>query len=306
MNPDDKKKLQNDILLAAEISRQFDLKQPEEARKVVAFLHDRKPFLSPRGVAFQQRMEALATEEEIARTCMLCMQKEAERGIFCTDCLAVVDRSVNRDESTPKKQQNEPEEVLIDETLSEEVSEELPVQEDVLEEPLAPREARIPELVELDPAVEKDFWGSSEKELKKFPTWARVLIILFVAVMIAVGILVATGYHWPKISFPGGGEVHFETQEEGQAVVSKKFSEEDYYITDKDSLSAPEGMFDVRVGDYVGDSWDTGLIDVFAYSVVSKENPDQTAILWVAPDGRTVGYGTLIDAENPDKMYRIK
>ena len=39
---------------------------------------------------------------------------------------------------------------------------------------------------------------------------------------------------------------------------------------------------------------------------LSKEDPEQSAVLWVAEDGRTVGYGTLIDPEDPNKIYRLR
>ncbi|MBQ1472623.1 MAG: hypothetical protein IIZ31_02385, partial [Lachnospiraceae bacterium] len=145
MNQEDKKKLQNDILLATEISRQFTLKNPEEARKVVAFLHSRKPFLSPRGAAFQQRIEALAEDSATSCTCMLCMQKEAEDGIFCRDCMAVIDRSVNRDSAPVKEPEEAPEEMPVEdvsvevtpneETLIEEIPEEETPVEEVPEAP---------------------------------------------------------------------------------------------------------------------------------------------------------------------------
>jgi hypothetical protein len=101
-------------------------------------------------------------------------------------------------------------------------------------------------------------------------------------------------------------EVNIESEEDGTKIVEREFSEKDYDIAAKDPLNAPEGMFEVRVGEYVGESWDTGLIEVYAYSVVSKEDPAQSAVIWVAGDGRTVGYGTLVDEENPSKIYRLR
>ena len=363
MKPEDKKKLQNDILLAAEISRQFNLKNPEEAQKVVMFIHNRKPFLSARGAAFQQRMEALAEGDNTSCTCMLCMQNEAERGVFCSECLEVIDRSVNRD--VPKEQpqeepkeavqpevQPEPVEPIAEEVIEEPELEEIPEVEpefeeisDVTEEEIAEPELdeipeeEIPELEEIsfepeaeeleevveeklpveelpeeepiffeeeeEPQVDTDLWGATEKERPKFPIWVRILLGFFVVVILAVGILLVTGYRLSDLPIPIG-EITVESQEDGATVVEREYSDKDYTITDKESLNAPEGMFDVRVGDYVGDSWDTGLIAVYAYSVVSKEDPEQSAVLWVAEDGRTVGYGTLIDAENPNKIYRLR
>ena len=335
MKPEDKKKLQNDILLAAEISRQFNLKNPEEAQKVVMFIHNRKPFLSARGAAFQQRMEALAEGDNTSCTCMLCMQNEAERGVFCSECLEVIDRSVNRD--VPKEQpQEEPKEAAQPEVQPESVE---PIAEEVIEEPELeeipeevieePELEEIPEEVIEEPEFEEipveefpeeepiffeeeeesqvdtDLWGTTEKERPKFPIWVRILLGFFVVVILAVGILLVTGYRLSDLPIPIG-EITVESQEDGAAVVEREYSDKDYTITDKESLNAPEGMFDVRVGDYVGDSWDTGLIAVYAYSVVSKEDPEQSAVLWVAEDGRTVGYGTLIDAENPNKIYRLR
>ncbi|MCR5640971.1 MAG: hypothetical protein K6G04_06405 [Lachnospiraceae bacterium] len=374
MNQEDKKKLQNDILLAAEISRQFHLKRPEEAKKVVAFIHDRKPFLSPRGAAFQQRMEALAAGEEVNCTCMLCMQKEADRGIFCEDCLAVIDHSVNGDKAAKQPQEEPTVEPEIEEPAVEEIPieeapiEEIPVKEppieetpieEIPEEVLAIEESVIepepeattePEIEaepqkEVEPEVEPeesldwpteeaieeerpediiwtkpprkalgqsaegtidtDLWGDAEKERKKLPVWVWVLLVFFVLVMIGVGVLIFTGYQIPGVQWPLGN-VTVENQEDGITVVEREYSEKDYNISDKEPLSAPEGMFLVHVGDYVGDSWDTGLIEVYAYSVVSKEDAEQSAVLWVAEDGRTVGYGTLIDPEEPNKIYRIR
>ncbi|MBP5265284.1 MAG: hypothetical protein J6Z06_00470 [Lachnospiraceae bacterium] len=307
MNQDDKKKLQNDILLATEISRQFDLKNPEEARKVVAFLHTRKPFLSPRGTAFQQRIEALAQDSDTACSCMLCMQKDAEDGIFCRDCMAVIDRSVNRDSAPVKEPEEEPLEV-----------EEGPVEEPVVEEPVieeipenVPEEEPVPEpVVEkareiAPPKLDEDLWGEPEKERKKLPIWARILLIFLGVVIIAVAVLLISGYRLPISGLPWE-EVNIESEEDGTKIVEREFSEKDYDIAAKDPLNAPEGMFEVRVGEYVGESWDTGLIEVYAYSVVSKEDPAQSAVIWVAGDGRTVGYGTLVDEENPSKIYRLR
>ena len=329
MNQEDKKKLQNDILLATEISRQFDLKNPEEARKVVAFLHSRKPFLSPRGAAFQQRIEALAEDSATSCTCMLCMQKEAEDGIFCRDCMAVIDRSVNRDSAPVKEPETEPEEtpvedVSVEATPNEETPvEEIPVEETPVEEVQeAPIEdegveeeffEEVPEVTPVKkaesviapPELDVDLWGDPEKERKKLPIWARILLVLFGVVILAVAVLLITGYRLPISGLPWE-EVSIENEEDGTKVVEREFSEKDYDITAKDPLNAPEGMFDVHVGDYVGESWDTGLIEVYAYSVVSKEDPSQSAVIWVAGDGRTVGYGTLVDAENPGKIYRIR
>ena len=325
MNQEDKKKLQNDILLATEISRQFDLKNPEEARKVVAFLHSRKPFLSPRGAAFQQRIEALAEDSATSCTCMLCMQKEAEDGIFCRDCMAVIDRAVNRDSAPVKEPEETPvEDVSVEATLNEETPiEETPEEETPVEEiPEAPIEdegiveeffEEVPEVTPVKkaetviapPQLDVDLWGDPEKERKKLPIWARILLVLFGVVILAVAVLLITGYHLPISGLPWE-EVSIESEEDGTKVVEREFSEKDYDITAKDPLNAPEGMFDVHVGDYVGESWDTGLIEVYAYSVVSKEDPSQSAVIWVAGDGRTVGYGTLVDAENPGKIYRIR
>lgn len=328
MNQEDKKKLQNDILLATEISRQFTLKNPEEARKVVAFLHSRKPFLSPRGAAFQQRIEALAEDSATSCTCMLCMQKEAEDGIFCRDCMAVIDRSVNRDSAPVKEPEEAPEETpvedvsievtpneetsieetSIEETPVEEIPEE-PIEEEVIEEFFEEEPVVTPvkkvEPVIAPPKLDEDLWGDPEKEGKKLPIWARILLVLFGVVILAVAVLLITGYRLPISGLPWE-EVSIESEEDGTKVVEREFSEKDYDITAKDPLNAPEGMFDVRVGDYVGESWDTGLIEVYAYSVVSKEDPSQSAVIWVAGDGRTVGYGTLVDAENPGKIYRIR
>ena len=315
MNQEDKKKLQNDILLATEISRQFDLKNPEEARKVVAFLHSRKPFLSPRGAAFQQRIEALAEDSATSCTCMLCMQKEAEDGIFCRDCMAVIDRSVNRDSAPVKEPEEAPaeevsiEKVPVEETPVEEVQEE-PIEDEGIEEEFF---EEVPEVTSVKkaesviapPQLDVDLWGDPEKERKKLPIWARILLVLFGVVILAVAVLLITGYHLPISGLPWE-EVSIESEEDGTKVVEREFSEKDYDITAKDPLNAPEGMFDVHVGDYVGESWDTGLIEVYAYSVVSKEDPSQSAVIWVAGDGRTVGYGTLVDAENPGKIYRIR
>ena len=139
----------------------------------------------------------------------------------------------------------------------------------------------------------------------KFPIWVRVLLGFFIVVILAVGIFLVTGYRFSDLPIPLG-ETSVESQEEGSGVVNHLYSEKEYTITDKEQLNAPEGMFQVRVGEYVGDSWDTGLIAVYAYSVVSMEDPEQSAVLWVAEDGRTVGYGTLIDAEDPNKIYRLK
>lgn len=285
MNQEDKKKLQNDILLATEISRQFDLKNTEEAGKVVAFLHTRKPFLSPRGAAFQQRIEALAQDSDTACSCMLCMQKEAEGGIFCQDCMAVIDRSVNRDSAPAEPPKAEPEEMPAEESVLE------PVVEKAQE--IAPQK------------LDEDLWGEPEKERKKLPIWARILIILFGVVILAVAVLLISGYRLPVSGLPWE-EVNIESEEDGTKIVEREFSEKDYDITAKDPLNAPEGMFEVRVGDYVGESWETGLIEVYAYSVVSKEDPTQSAVIWVAGDGRTVGYGTLVDEEDPSKIYRIR
>ncbi len=334
MNQEDKKKLQNDILLATEISRQFTLKNPEEARKVVAFLHSRKPFLSPRGAAFQQRIEALAEDSATSCTCMLCMQKEAEDGIFCRDCMAVIDRSVNRDSAPVKEPKTEPEEApvenvsveatpseetLIEETPIEEIPEEetpveavpeAPIEDEGIEEEFFEEVPEVTPVKKAEPVVappklDVDLWGDPEKERKKLPIWARILLVLFGVVILAVAVLLITGYRLPISGLPWE-EVSIESEEDGTKVVEREFSEKDYDITAKDPLNAPEGMFDVRVGDYVGESWDTGLIEVYAYSVVSKEDPAQSAVIWVAGDGRTVGYGTLVDAENPGKIYRIR
>ena len=147
--------------------------------------------------------------------------------------------------------------------------------------------------------------GDPEKERKKLLIWARILLVLFGVVILAVAVLLITGYRLPISGLPWE-EVSIESEEDGTKVVEREFSEKDYDITAKDPLNAPEGMFEVRVGDYVGESWDTGLIEVYAYSVVSKEDPSQSAVIWVAGDGRTVGYGTLVDAENPGKIYRIR
>ena len=155
------------------------------------------------------------------------------------------------------------------------------------------------------PQLDVDLWGDPEKERKKLPIWARILLVLFGVVILAVAVLLITGYHLPISGLPWE-EVSIESEEDGTKVVEREFSEKDYDITAKDPLNAPEGMFDVHVGDYVGESWDTGLIEVYAYSVVSKEDPSQSAVIWVAGDGRTVGYGTLVDAENPGKIYRIR
>jgi hypothetical protein len=320
MNQEDKKKLQNDILLATEISRQFDLKNPEEARKVVAFLHSRKPFLSPRGAAFQQRIEALAEDSATSCTCMLCMQKEAEDGIFCRDCMAVIDRSVNRDSAPVKEPKEAPaeevsiekvpvEEIPVEETPVEEVQE-APIEDERIEEEFFEEEPEVTpvkkeESVIAPPKLDVDLWGDPEKERKKLPIWARILLVLFGVVILAVAVLLITGYRLPISGLPWE-EVAIESEEDGTKVVEREFSEKDYDITAKDPLNAPEGMFEVRVGDYVGESWDTGLIEVYAYSVVSKEDPSQSAVIWVAGDGRTVGYGTLVDAENPGKIYRIR
>jgi hypothetical protein len=316
MNQEDKKKLQNDILLATEISRQFDLKNPEEARKVVAFLHSRKPFLSPRGAAFQQRIEALAEDSAASCTCMLCMQKEAEDGIFCRDCMAVIDRSVNRDSAPAEEPEEAPEEAPVEdvsvevtpneETPIEEIpEEETPIEEEFFEEVPEVTPAKKAESEIAPPKLDVDLWGDPEKERKKLPIWARILLVLFGVVILAVAVLLITGYRLPISGLPWE-EVSIESEEDGTKVVEREFSEKDYDITAKDPLNAPEGMFDVHVGDYVGESWDTGLIEVYAYSVVSKEDPSQSAVIWVAGDGRTVGYGTLVDAENPGKIYRIR
>ncbi|MBR6281830.1 MAG: hypothetical protein IKR14_04930, partial [Lachnospiraceae bacterium] len=278
MNQEDKKKLQNDILLATEISRQFDLKNPEEARKVVAFLHSRKPFLSPRGAAFQQRIEALAEDSATSCTCMLCMQKEAEDGIFCRDCMAVIDRSVNRDSAPVKEPETEPEETPVEDVSIEETPiEEIPEEETPVEEvPEAPSEderieeeffeeepevtpVKKEETVIAPPQLDVDLWGDPEKERKKLPIWARILLVLFGVVILAVAVLLITGYHLPISGLPWE-EVSIESEEDGTKVVEREFSEKDYDITAKDPLNAPEGMFDVHVGDYVGESWDTGLI----------------------------------------------
>ncbi|MCR4998677.1 MAG: hypothetical protein K6A05_02425 [Lachnospiraceae bacterium] len=273
MNPEDKKKLQNDILLAAEISRQFNIRKPEEAAKVVDFVHARQPFLSPRGAAFQQRIEALSQDENADCTCMLCMQREAEQGIFCQDCLAVIHRSVNRD-AEPRA-----------------------VETSVEEEPDEIAEEHVEEL-----AVDPDMWGEPEPERKrlKLPIWAMVLLAIFIVVVVAVGVLLVSGYRLPM------GLSNVESAEEAENVVEQKYSDKEYDIREKESLNAPAGMFDVRVGEYVGDSWDTDLIAVYAYSVVSKEDPTQSAVLWVAEDGRAVGYGTLIDSEDANKIYRVR
>jgi hypothetical protein len=319
MNQEDKKKLQNDILLATEISRQFTLKNPEEARKVVAFLHSRKPFLSPRGAAFQQRIEALAEDSATSCTCMLCMQKEAEDGIFCRDCMAVIDRSVNRDSAPVKEPETEPEETPVEEVSIEKIPEEETPVEEVQEAPIEDEGIEeeffeeVPEVTPVKkaesviapPQLDVDLWGDPEKERKKLPIWARILLVLFGVVILAVAVLLITGYRLPISGLPWE-EVSIESEEDGTKVVEREFSEKDYDITAKDPLNAPEGMFEVRVGDYVGESWDTGLIEVYAYSVVSKEDPAQSAVIWVAGDGRTVGYGTLVDAENPGKIYRIR
>lgn len=303
MNQEDKKKLQNDILLATEISRQFTLKNPEEARKVVAFLHSRKPFLSPRGAAFQQRIEALAEDSATSCTCMLCMQKEAEDGIFCRDCMAVIDRSVNRDSAPVKEPEEAPEETPVEEIPEEPIEDEV-IEEFFEEEPVVTPVKKV-EPVVAPPKLDEDLWGDPEKERKKLPIWARILLVLFGVVILAVAVLLITGYRLPISGLPWE-EVSIESEEDGTKVVEREFSEKDYDITAKDPLNAPEGMFEVRVGDYVGESWDTGLIEVYAYSVVSKEDPSQSAVIWVAGDGRTVGYGTLVDAENPGKIYRIR
>ena len=303
MNQEDKKKLQNDILLATEISRQFTLKNPEEARKVVAFLHSRKPFLSPRGAAFQQRIEALAEDSATSCTCMLCMQKEAEDGIFCRDCMAVIDRSVNRDSAPVKEPEEAPEETPVEEIPEEPIEDEV-IEEFFEEEPVVTPVKKV-EPVIAPPKLDEDLWGDPEKEGKKLPIWARILLVLFGVVILAVAVLLITGYRLPISGLPWE-EVSIESEEDGTKVVEREFSEKDYDITAKDPLNAPEGMFDVHVGDYVGESWDTGLIEVYAYSVVSKEDPSQSAVIWVAGDGRTVGYGTLVDAENPGKIYRIR
>ncbi|SFT55972.1 hypothetical protein SAMN02910301_1812 [Lachnospiraceae bacterium XBD2001] len=305
MNQEDKKKLQNDILLATEISRQFDLKNPEEARKVVAFLHSRKPFLSPRGAAFQQRIEALAEDSATSCTCMLCMQKEAEDGIFCRDCMAVIDRSVNRDSAPVKEPEEAPEEETPVEEVQEAPIEDEGIEEEFFEEVPEVTPVKKAETVIAPPQLDVDLWGDPEKERKKLPIWARILLVLFGVVILAVAVLLITGYHLPISGLPWE-EVSIESEEDGTKVVEREFSEKDYDITAKDPLNAPEGMFDVHVGDYVGESWDTGLIEVYAYSVVSKEDPSQSAVIWVAGDGRTVGYGTLVDAENPGKIYRIR
>ncbi|MBE5908463.1 MAG: hypothetical protein E7278_06490 [Lachnospiraceae bacterium] len=319
MNQEDKKKLQNDILLATEISRQFTLKNPEEARKVVAFLHSRKPFLSPRGAAFQQRIEALAEDSATSCTCMLCMQKEAEDGIFCRDCMAVIDRSVNRDSTPVKEPEEAPEETPVEEVSIEKIPEEETPVEEVQEAPIEDEGIEeeffeeVPEVTPVKkaesviapPQLDVDLWGDPEKERKKLPIWARILLVLFGVVILAVAVLLITGYRLPISGLPWE-EVSIESEEDGTKVVEREFSEKDYDITAKDPLNAPEGMFEVRVGDYVGESWDTGLIEVYAYSVVSKEDPAQSAVIWVAGDGRTVGYGTLVDAENPGKIYRIR
>jgi hypothetical protein len=305
MNPEDKKKLQNDILLAAEISRQFNIHNHDEVAKVVEFVHARKPFLSPRGLAFQQRMEALCEDENTTCTCMLCMQREAERGIFCDECLEVIDRSVNRDaKPQPQEEEAPEEEAPIEEAPVEELPEE-EFEEEILE--VAPEEVEFDEALEEELPIEElsvdeDLWGEPEKETKKrkLPIWAWVLIGLFLVVMIGVGVVLATGYQLPI------GTVHVETAEDGESVVAHEYSDKDYDIIERESLNAPEGMFEVRVGEYVGDSWNTGLISVYAYSVVSKEDPSQSAVLWVAEDGRTVGYGSLIDSEDPNKIYRIR
>ena len=238
MNQEDKKKLQNDILLATEISRQFDLKNPEEARKVVAFLHSRKPFLSPRGAAFQQRIEALAEDSATSCTCMLCMQKEAEDGIFCRDCMAVIDRSVNRDSAPVKEPETEPEETPVEEvsveaTPSEETPiEEIPEEETPVEEvPEAPSEderieeeffEEVPEVTPVKkaesviapPQLDVDLWGDPEKEGKKLPIWARILLVLFGVVILAVAVLLITGYRLPISGLPWE-EVSIESEEDG-------------------------------------------------------------------------------------------
>ena len=298
MNPEDKKKLQNDILLAAEISRQFNIRKPEEAAKVVDFVHARQPFLSPRGAAFQQRIEALSQDENADCTCMLCMQREAEQGIFCQDCLAVIHRSVNRD-AEPRVVETSVEEEP-DETPVETIPEEQMVSQEPVAEEMIPEEIAEEHVEEL--AVDPDMWGEPEPERKrlKLPIWAMVLLAIFIVVVVAVGVLLVSGYRLPM------GLSNVESAEEAENVVEQKYSDKEYDIREKESLNAPAGMFDVRVGEYVGDSWDTELIAVYAYSVVSKEDPTQSAVLWVAEDGRTVGYGTLIDAEDANKIYRVR
>jgi hypothetical protein len=201
------------------------------------------------------------------------------------------------------------EEIPVEETPVEEVQE-APIEDERIEEEFFEEEPEVTpvkkeESVIAPPKLDVDLWGDPEKERKKLPIWARILLVLFGVVILAVAVLLITGYRLPISGLPWE-EVAIESEEDGTKVVEREFSEKDYDITAKDPLNAPEGMFEVRVGDYVGESWDTGLIEVYAYSVVSKEDPSQSAVIWVAGDGRTVGYGTLVDAENPGKIYRIR
>ena len=204
---------------------------------------------------------------------------------------------------------------LAEEVVPEAEEEEVPGFEEITfepeEEPVLESEPVIEETPEEEPAdaeerpVDAEFWGEPEKERVKFPMWVRILVVFFAVVILAVVILLVTGFRLSDLPIPIG-EVSVESQEDGASVVEHEYSDKDYIISDKEALNAPEGMFNVRVGEYVGDSWDTGLIAVYAYSVVSKEDPEQSAVLWVAEDGRTVGYGTLIDPEDPNKIYRLR
>ncbi|MBO6215810.1 MAG: hypothetical protein J6N76_09845, partial [Lachnospiraceae bacterium] len=157
-----------------------------------------------------------------------------------------------------------------------------------------------------------DIFGDAPARKRRPP------IALIIAAILSFGLLfyVVIAYILPNQGFTVAENIKLPeffnsapeivTEEDGQREVTADYSEEEYTTEYNETIKVPIGMYDVEVGEYCGDSWNTELIDVMVYHVQSIEDPSLYARLMVAPDGRIIGTGTLVNPDEPLKAYRVK
>ena len=296
MEENERKKLQNDILLMSEISRQYDLYDGTQAKSVLLFMEKRHPLVSARADSFMERLRLLASDDAPDEVpCLLCGRTTATHGVFCPVCQGAIDKASSHAAETEPKEPIEP-----DETTEASGSEELletAVEYEIEEEPFSGSISPDNSEASIDEAA----------TIKKRNL--RQLFPLIIGAAVAIGLLfyvVFTIILPAQNGSASGGTAKVNSRDDAEKIISREYDSDEYTTEYQDTISMPEGMFEVAVGEPCGDKWDSALTDVMVYYVRNIEDPGLYATLMVAPSGRTIASGTLIMPDDELTMYRIK
>ncbi len=296
---------QNDAVLMLRISRAYNLRNVDDAKKVYAYVQEKNPFKSQLGEIFRNRLRLLAKGEITEFPCLFCRKGNAPDGIICPECMGKLTGKADRSE---QKKQAEP------------VSTGKP----------SPAPISRPGAATAKEPAQTAIARAGETPKKKISRKSKIILatVLTMAAIMLIGAWEdskgsASSAYTSSLNIAGTNMSATNTAGSGRVVVSDRKSateilEEIFPPSDYDIICVQSDRI-VSTNMFTGDTvkyWDIDddlehtetIMAYFFYVDMCEYNAPDHPYAWclVSEAGQVIGYGTLISSEDPDAVYRLK